>query len=32
MVVMESDIKKQQRKVEKIQEEMERRVLKHSEL
>lgn len=32
MAVMESDIKKQQRKVEKIQEEMERRVLKHSEL
>lgn len=30
--VMEADIKKQARKVEKIQEEMERRVLKHSEL
>lgn len=30
--MMESDIKKQTRKVEKIQEEMERRVLRHSEL
>lgn len=30
--MMESDIKKQTRKVEKIQEELERRVLKHSEL
>lgn len=30
--MMETDIKKQTRKVEKIQEEMERRVLKHSEL
>lgn len=32
IAMMESDIKKQTRKVEKLHEEMERRVLKHSEL
>lgn len=30
--MMEADIKKQTRKVEKLHEDMERRVLKHSEL